>query len=1174
VNEGTRISSTRARRPAIFTGTQAKSTPIPLPVVVEFGAPRTAALSDREPAMPSPIPAADFPVRLANPTGLSVQLNANGSIRRIDHQDIMLNLFLGTEVEGGPANLWLRRHGAEIEAVPLLGPQSPAPAWVESGGLVASGSRWGLRFTVSLVLAESANAWVWRVELENVGDRAETVDLIYAQDLGLAHYGAIRLNEYYVSQYLDHAPLRHPQRGWVVASRQNLAMGGRHPWCVIGSLGEGVAYATDALQVHGRATRAGEVPEGLRAGLPGRRLQHEHAMAAVQDAPVTLEPGDSAVRGFFGWFEEHHPAASSDADLSLVDRVLALPEAAAVPGGVVAVFGEPAASLFSAAPLLDALELSAAELDERFGTGRRAIEYGEDGRLWSFFTGKNRHVVLKAKECRVLRPHGHILRTGHGWTPDEAGLTSTVWMAGVFHSMLTQGHVSINRVLSTTRSYLGLLRSPGQRVFVEAGEGWRLLDLPSAFEMAPESCRWVYRHAGGLIEVRAQALRERHELTLEIEVLAGEPVRCLVSHHVAANGDDGAEAVPVRFERDGAGVFVRPIPESDLGRRFPEGGFRIDPQPGTLIEALGGDELLFLDGRSRRQPFLCLVTAPARSVGLRFRGSLVPETVAVDEPEPEPTALTLLKLRPPAASPLAPEAARLAEILPWFTHDALIHYLNPRGLEQYSGGGWGTRDVTQGPAELLRALGRFAPLRDLLIRVFKNQNADGDWPQWFMFFDRERNIRPGESHGDIVFWPLLVLAEYLKATGDGALLDEAVPFFHPEGEARAEHAPVREHLARALAVIEARRIPGTRLAAYGHGDWNDSLQPADPEMRERLCSAWTVTLHYQTVATLAEAHRTLGDAPAAESLDRQAEAVRADFRRLLIVDGTLAGFAWFHPERTDYLLHPADHETGLHYSLLPMIHALINGLLDPDQAARHLDLIREHLLGADGARLFDRPLEYRGGPQTLFQRAESSSFFGREIGLMYTHAHLRYAEALARHGDAEGFFRALGQAHPVGLRDLVPAAAPRQANCYYSSSDAAFADRYEAYAEYDRALSGDIPLEGGWRVYSSGAGVAVRLVVQCLLGLKVERARLVVDPVIPPALDGLRAELELAGHPLDVVYRVGTQGSGPLAVELNGTPLPFERAPHPYRTGAALVPLDAVRARLQPGGNRLVIRVG
>ena len=47
---------------------------------------------------------------------------------------------------------------------------------------------------------------------------------------------------------------------------------------------------------------------------------------------------------------------------------------------------------------------------------------------------------------------------------------------------------------------------------------------------------------------------------------------------------------------------------------------------------------------------------------------------------------------------------------------------------------------------------------------------------------------------------------------------------------------------QALALIERRVIPGTALAAYGHGDWNDALQPADPTLRKRMCSAWTVTV--------------------------------------------------------------------------------------------------------------------------------------------------------------------------------------------------------------------------------------------------------------------------------------------------------------------------------------------
>ena len=165
---------------------------------------------------PTP-PSAAFPFRAASPSGLSFELNANGSIRRIDHGDIMLNLFLGNEAEGGPANLHLRRVGATIESVPLLGPGSPASYQFTERGMIASG-KWGdLLFWVRLILAESAPAWFWHVELENTGTTAVSCDLIYVQDIALAHYGAIRLNEFYVSQYVDHTPLTHTAKGIAVA---------------------------------------------------------------------------------------------------------------------------------------------------------------------------------------------------------------------------------------------------------------------------------------------------------------------------------------------------------------------------------------------------------------------------------------------------------------------------------------------------------------------------------------------------------------------------------------------------------------------------------------------------------------------------------------------------------------------------------------------------------------------------------------------------------------------------------------------------------------------------------------------------------------------------------------------------------------------------------------------
>lgn len=1127
------------------------------------------------PQSPSP---AVFPFRLESPAGLSIEVNANGSVRRMDHRDILLNLFLGTEIEGGLANLYLRRLGARVEATPLLGPRSPAAVSVNQRGMTAQGEWRGIRFSVSLCPAETAPAWFWHVALENTLAIEETVDLIYTQDLALAQYWAVRINEFYTSHYIDHTALSHRERGLVLASRQNLPMGGRNPWTVIGSLDKGIAYSTDALQFHGLAARSGQMPTGLTKGLPGARLQHEHALAAIQGSPMRLKNGEEVKTGFFGWFEEDHPEATSEADLALVDKAMGLPEATPPSERNFQGGSRAGATLFSAAPLLNAQEMTDAEIADLFGRERREEEK-EEGQTLSFFTGVNRHVVLKAKELKTLRPHGQILRTGYALIPDETALTSNTWMAGVFHSMVTQGHVSINRFLSNPHTYLSLLRGSGQRLFVELDDAWHLLDVPSAFEMAPDSSRWIYKHAGGLIAVRSAAGIDRHELTLSVEVIAGKPSRFLLSNHVAINGDDGSSSLPVQYAKDGNGILVKAVPDSDVGRRFPEGGFRIEPLAGTVTESVGGDDFLFLDGRSRHQPYLCMITAPSLSIGFCMKGQLI-SGGPIEGPGPDKSRfwtgiISGLRLHPPQGSPLAGQTASLGEILPWFVQNVLIHYLAPRGLEQYTGGGWGTRDISQGPVEMLLALSRYEPIRDLLLRVFKTQNLDGDWPQWFMFFDRERSIRAGDSHGDIVFWPVLALAEYLIASGDTSLLDEVVPFFHPEGEDKAEKVSVRHHAERAIALMNRRVIPNTSLAAYGHGDWNDSMQPFDPAMREHLCSSWTVTLHYQTLTVLSKALRRFGLTDRASGFETMAAQVLKEFQQRLIIDGVIAGFAYFHDNGgIDYLLHPRDRTTGVSYSLLPMIHAIINDILTPEQAKNHLALIEEHLRGPDGARLFDRPMRYRGGPMKHFQRAESAAFFGREIALMYTHAHLRYAEALARYGDAQGFFHALCQANPIGIRNLVPGATLRQSNCYYSSSDAAFPDRYQAYTEYSRVKKGEVLLDGGWRVYSSGPGIWTRLLIQCFLGWRPEHSALVLDPVVPNSLDGLKAELEWEGHALEIAYRIAGEGCGPRGAKLNGADLPYTRGANAYRMGAAEIPIGAVRDRLIPGTNRLTVYLG
>jgi cellobiose phosphorylase len=258
-------------------------------------------------------------------------------------------------------------------------------------------------------------------------------------------------------------------------------------------------------------------------------------------------------------------------------------------------------------------------------------------------------------------------------------------------------------------------------------------------------------------------------------------------------------------------------------------------------------------------------------------------------------------------------------------------------------------------------------------------------------------------------------------------------------------------------------------------------------------------------------HRT-GRDDFAKKVSALAFAMRDDFNRFLVRDGTVAGYAVFEPGRDapELLLHPSDVRTGLKYSLLPMTRSIIAGLFTPEQAQHHLRVIRDHLLFPDGARLIDRPVAYRGGPERIFRRAESASYFGREIGLMYVHAHLRYGEAMAVLGEADALWDALLVANPISVTERVANAAPRQRNAYFSSSDAAFRDRYEASAQWPRVKAGDVAVEGGWRIYSSGPGLYVNLLIRHALGSRRVFGDRVNQPVLPDAQPvHIRRELNL-----------------------------------------------------------------
>ena len=1056
-----------------------------------------------------------------NAAGLAASVLPNGSVfaieHRIDPAAILVNQVLGSPIDGGIGRILLRLGGARPAIVEAVGPRARVAVGLADRRIVWEGATARIRHRVTLCLLPERTAWLWRIDVTHVGGIATPIDAILVQDLGLGARGFVTNNEAYASQYIDHCIVRHPRFGPVIASRQNLAQDERHPWVMHGCLEGASASATDAMQLFGTGHRDAD-GFGLPFGesLADCRLQHEAACAAIQSAPMALEPNATVTWRFFALYEPDHAAASGGDDLARPDDV-SWPDD---DGGDIPTT-RVRRSLVQDAPSFDAQALTERSIADRYPD--RFLEEARDGRPLSFFTPDaphNRHVVLRDKERIVTRRHGAIVRSGQAMLPDESTLCATAWMHGVFAAQLTIGNTSFHKLFSVSRDAYNIMRASGLRVLIDAGDGWRLLTVPSAFEMGLSDCRWVYASAERTITVSAAASGDEPAMQWEIAI-DGRPCRLLVFGHLVLDEREFEHRGTICADADRLRFTFGPDGESLWGKRYPAATFNLVTSTPDVVDAIGGDELLDGDDgircgthvaiRTRRTTRFCFAVVgslkdPAEAARLAARYETRRDDAELLRPAKQFWSHVTRRSRIRGEGP---EAAALDASLPWLAHDAIVHLTVPHGLEQYTGAAWGTRDVCQGPVECLLALEHDAPVREILRIVFAEQYATrGDWPQWFML-DPYATIRDAHSHGDVIVWPLKALNDYVEATNDLAFLDETVSWRDDETLERTGHRDtIGVHVEKLLATIRERFVPGTHLIRYGEGDWNDSLQPADPRLRDVMVSSWTVALLYQQLVRHAEVLRRANRDGASKALTALALGIRADFNRFLVRDGTVAGYAIFESSRNapELLLHPSDTRTGLCYSLLPMTRSILAGLFTPEQTQHHLRIIRENLLFPDGARLIDKPVAYHGGIERTFRRAESASFFGREIGLMYVHAHLRYAEAMALLGEAQSLRDALQVANPIGVTECVANAALRQRNAYFSSSDAAFCDRYEASAAWSRVAAGTIAVEGGWRIYSSGPGLYVNVLIRDLLGRRRAFGERVGKPMTPAAAASLWIE--------------------------------------------------------------------
>ena len=715
---------------------------------------------------------------IKNTLGLSVGFLDNGSVKSVEVDPIRISLKTATPFSKLRANIYLRRRTNPFEYTALTGPESNGQFRIVDNRFEAKGSWSGIDYLCKLILSNKSRSWQWSIDLVNKSNQEIELDLIYIQDVGMKPINSGAINEYYVSQYIERLILEDSKYGSVICCRQNMRESVGNPWLMMACSNGAMAASVDGMQFYGTTFRETGIPEGLMTERLGGEYAGESSLMAIQEKPFKMEIGKSHRTSFIGTYLPDHPLATSTDDLKqLPDLFHEFDDL--ISSDSQQSWIKPVRNLFNTSRFLPVDDLNDEELSMFFGTERRHLEK-KDGKLLSFFGKDNNHVVLRAKEVLVDRPHGHIMQAKAGFEPDESIVSTNAYAYGVFNSHLTQGNTNFNTLLSVCSNQFNLSLESGQRVFVKIDSEYYILGVPSAFEIGLNHCRWIYQRGNCCFQVRTWTSKLSPQVNFDFKVIRGNTIDIFVTHDF-----DELNGWTINSGISGNEFVAKPKADSMIASKFLNPQFRIKVQTENADYKVYGYEEFFNNSNQQGNLFVFDVKETS-DFCMSFIGEVCSSVKEIKIENADEQWLVDCNHAQSLWQKLSlnlllngnqKDIASIREIMPWYGMNALTHFLTPYGLEQFSGAAWGTRDVSQGPIDLLLTMEKYDEAKQVLCIIFSNQNTDGGWPQWWMF-DRYTNIRAHDSHGDVVYWTIIALSNYIKVTGDLKILDEILPYYN------------------------------------------------------------------------------------------------------------------------------------------------------------------------------------------------------------------------------------------------------------------------------------------------------------------------------------------------------------------------------------------------------------